>query len=48
MAKIAETPLLKNRIYVKESIRYALGVKNGEVLEWFVEEGRVEVKKKGE
>ena len=48
MVKIAETPILKNRLYVKESIRYALKLKDddGDVLCWFVEDGKVYVAKK--
>ena len=44
--KIAETPIQRSRLYVKESIRYALQIAENDVVEWFVEDGRVYVAKK--
>lgn len=44
--KFAETPVQQGKVYLKESIRTALKVEEGDVLEWWIENSRVEVRKK--
>ena len=44
--KFAETEIQQGKVYLKESIRTALQVEEGDVLEWWIENSRVEVRKK--
>jgi len=44
--KFAETPIQQMKVYLKDAVREALGVKEGDVLEWHINNGEVVVRKK--
>ena len=49
MKSFAETPIsVQNTVYLKEEIRRVLDVGANDVLEWFIDNGTILVKKKGE
>jgi len=44
--KFAETQIQQMKVYLKDQIREALKVKEGDVLEWHINNGQVVVRKK--
>ena len=47
MKSFAETPIdAQSKVYERREVKHVLGVKEGDVLEWFLDNGRIIVKKK--
>jgi len=47
LKSFAETPIsTQNTVYLKDELRRVLGVGSTDVLEWFLDDGKILVKKK--
>lgn len=45
--KIGESKITRNSVFLPKSVRIALDLKDGDVVEWWVEGGKIVIRKKG-